>query len=76
MTFILDLTHNNTTLLIQVTEQTFYKVSRSMNNNATVTTVCMTAVNTLQEHTALVLAAVASDNLNVVDVVVEVGVVD
>ena len=36
----------------------------------------MTAVNTLQEHTALVLAAVASDNLNVVDVVVEVRVVD
>ena len=36
----------------------------------------MTAVNTLQEHRALVLAAVASDNLNVVDVVVEVRVVD
>jgi len=35
----------------------------------------MTAVNTLQEHTALVVAAVESDNLGVV-VVVEVGVVD
>ena len=38
-----------------------------------VTTVYMTAVNTLQEHTALVVAAVASDNLRVV---VEVRVVD
>jgi hypothetical protein len=37
----------------------------------------MTAVNTLQEHTALVVVAVASDNLSfVVVVVVEVGVVD
>jgi len=38
----------------------------------------MTAVNTLQEHTALVVvAAVASDNLSVVVVVaVGVGVVD
>jgi len=35
----------------------------------------MTAVNTLQEYTALVVAVVESDNLSVV-VVVEVGVVD
>lgn len=37
----------------------------------------MTAVNTLQEHTVLVVAEVASDNLSVVMLVgVEVGVVD
>ena len=43
------------------------------------TTVYMIAVNTLQEHTALVVVAAASDNLSivvVVVVVVEVGVVD
>lgn len=40
------------------------------------TTVHMIAVNTLQEHTALVVAAVASDNLCVVVAEVAVGVVD
>jgi len=41
-----------------------------------VTTVYMTAVNTLQEYMALVVAAVASDNLSIVVVEVEVEVVD
>ena len=36
----------------------------------------MTAVNTLQENTALVVAAVVSDKLSVVVVAVGVGVVD
>jgi len=37
----------------------------------------MIAVNTLQEHMALVVvAAVTSDNLSIAVVVVEVGVVD
>jgi len=41
-----------------------------------VTTVYMTVVDTLQEYTALVVAAVASDNLSIVVVEVEVEVVD
>ena len=65
----------NNTLLIQVIGQD-QKVSR-IHELSHVTTVYMTAVNTLQEHTALVVAVVVSDNLSiVVAVVVEEGVVD